>query len=129
MASTRLVEELSVLMQHPETFYHHVMENSGKKSSRFLSSPSHAYSYNLYVIDPRVKDWLWMQSPIPTLLLCMLYLLCVAVGPKLMKNRKPFDLRYLLIIYNFSLVALSVYIVYQVCLVCVYVYMCVCVCV
>ena len=80
-----------------------------------------------------------MQSPIPTILLCMLYLLSVAVGPKLMQERKPFDLKYILIVYNFSLVALSVYIVHQVSVcvracvrayvrvcVCIYVYVCVC---
>jgi len=55
-----------------------------------------------------------MQSPIPTVLLCALYLLCVAVGPRVMKNREPFDLRRLLIFYNFGLVALSGYIVHQV---------------
>lgn len=67
-----------------------------------------------------------MQSPIPTLMLCTLYFLCVAVGPKLMENRKPFDLKYVLIVYNFSLVALSIYIVHQVS--CVYMCVCVCVC-
>ena len=57
----------------------------------------------------------------------MLYFLAVAVGPKLMENRKPFDLKYILIVYNFSLVALSIYIVHQAsCLsVCVYVHICV----
>lgn len=91
MASTRLLDELGVLMQHPATFYSEIIEKS----------------------DPRVKDWLWMQSPIPTVVLCMLYFLAVAVGPKLMENRKPFDLKYILIVYNFSLVALSIYIVHQ----------------
>ena len=56
----------------------------------------------------------------------MLYLLSVAVGPRLMKNREPFDLKYILITYNFSLVALSVYIVHQVCAC---VYLCILVCV
>ncbi|XP_065911473.1 very long chain fatty acid elongase 4-like isoform X2 [Dysidea avara] len=91
MASTRLVDEIGVLMQHPMAFYEEIIHRS----------------------DPRVKDWLWMQSPIPTVLLCALYLLCVAVGPRVMKNREPFDLRRVLIIYNFALVALSGYIVYQ----------------
>ena len=71
-------------------------------------------SHTFNVSDPRVKDWLWMQSPIPTIVLCMLYFLSVVVGPKLMENRKPFDLKYILIAYNFSLVALSIYIIHQV---------------
>jgi len=107
-------------MQHPMAFYEEVIRRSGETfvCARFCLS----YAPSI-LIDPRVKDWLWMQSPIPTVLLCALYLLCVAVGPRVMKNREPFDLRRVLILYNFGLVALSGYIVYQV-----RVIVCLCVC-
>jgi elongation of very long chain fatty acids protein 1 len=36
------------------------------------------------------------------------------LGPRIMANRKPFQLRGFMIVYNFSLVALSLYIVYEV---------------
>ena len=77
--------------------------------------------------DPRVADWFMMQSPIPTIILVILYLVIVYIGPKLMKNREPFDLKPILIVYNSSLVALSAYIVFEVCA-CVCVCVCVCVC-
>lgn len=116
MGSTRLIDELSILMQHPAAFYSEVIKNSGRDSyTNFVVKPRPRTP----VTDSRVKDWLWMQSPIPTLVLCLLYLLCVAVGPKLMENRKAFELKHLLIVYNFSLVVLSVYIVYQVSLACI----------
>ena len=51
--------------------------------------------------DPRVKTWLLMSSPLPTLLLCLSYLLVVKVlGPLYMYNRKPYDLKYPMLAYN-----------------------------
>ena len=51
--------------------------------------------------DPRVKDWLLMSSPLPTLILCLSYLLVVKVlGPLYMKGRKPYDLKYPMLAYN-----------------------------
>ena len=51
-----------------------------------------------------------MSSPWPTLALAFSYLVFVKVGPQLMKDRKPFDLRYLLIVYNLAVMLLNLYI-------------------
>ena len=51
--------------------------------------------------DPRVRDWLLMSSPAPTLLICLAYLLVVRVlGPMFMKNREPYSLKYPMLAYN-----------------------------
>lgn len=51
--------------------------------------------------DPRVNDWAMMSSPFPTLGICLSYVVFSKVlGPKLMENRKPLDLRGVLIMYN-----------------------------
>lgn len=56
-----------------------------------------------------------MQSPIPMSLILLCYLSFVLyLGPRLMANRKPFQLKEAMIVYNFFLVALSIYIVYEV---------------
>ncbi|XP_011867515.1 PREDICTED: elongation of very long chain fatty acids protein AAEL008004 isoform X2 [Vollenhovia emeryi] len=58
--------------------------------------------------DPRVSDWSMMSSPFPTLAICLLYAYFVKVlGPKLMENRKPFDLRKVMIWYNLFQVIFS----------------------
>lgn len=58
--------------------------------------------------DPRVNDWLMMSSPFPTLALCLFYAYFVKVlGPKLMENQKPFDLRRVMIWYNLIQVIFS----------------------
>lgn len=58
--------------------------------------------------DPRIIKYPMMDSPMPTLTLCTAYLLFVKyIGPNMMKNRKPYDLRLLMIIYNFAMVALN----------------------
>lgn len=66
-------------------------------------------------LDPRLKDYPLMQSPVPmtTILLCYLFFV-LYLGPRIMANRKPFQLKEAMIVYNFLLVALSIYIVYEV---------------
>jgi len=59
--------------------------------------------------DPRTAQWPLMQTPWPTVALCIGYFAMCWVGPSLMEKRKPFELRPILIVYNFALVLLSVY--------------------
>uniref|UniRef100_H2V7N2 Elongation of very long chain fatty acids protein 1 n=1 Tax=Takifugu rubripes TaxID=31033 RepID=H2V7N2_TAKRU len=78
---------------------------------------SHAvdiYDYLLAGIDPRLKGYPLMQSPIPmtSILLCYLFFV-LYLGPRIMANRKPFKLQEAMIVYNFALVALSIFIVYE----------------
>ncbi|XP_071792545.1 very long chain fatty acid elongase 4-like isoform X1 [Asterias amurensis] len=69
--------------------------------------------YKLCSADPRVTDWLLMKSPVPISCIIMGYLMMVWLGPRLMAKRKPLQMNYLLVVYNFSLVALSVYMFYE----------------
>lgn len=67
------------------------------------------------ISDPRTKDWLLMSSPIPQTVIILFYIYFVmSLGPRIMENRKPFDLKQVLIIYNFSVVAYSLYMCYEV---------------
>ncbi|GCC27171.1 elongation of very long chain fatty acids protein 4a isoform X1 [Chiloscyllium punctatum] len=68
------------------------------------------YRWSLIIADKRVENWTFMQSPLPTLAVSSLYLLFVWLGPKWMNNREPFQLRSLLIFYNFGMVILNFYI-------------------
>lgn len=73
-------------------------------------------SFVLYFsVDPRVEDWLLMSSPFPQTMIILSYIYFVTtLGPRLMENRKPFDLKQPMIIYNFSIVAFSLYMIYEV---------------
>ncbi len=56
-----------------------------------------------------------MSSPLPTLLVCLTYVYIVKVlGPQLMANRKPFELRRTLIGYNLFQVIFSSWLFYEV---------------
>lgn len=56
-----------------------------------------------------------MQSPVPMTAILSVYLFFILyLGPRFMANRKPFQLKEPMIVYNFLLVALSIYIVYEV---------------
>ncbi|XP_022918606.1 very long chain fatty acid elongase AAEL008004-like [Onthophagus taurus] len=64
--------------------------------------------------DPRVNDWWMMSSPLPTLAICIFYVYFSKVlGPKLMENRKPLNLRNVLIVYNFLQTVFSLWIFYE----------------
>ncbi|XP_011643248.1 elongation of very long chain fatty acids protein AAEL008004-like isoform X2 [Pogonomyrmex barbatus] len=64
--------------------------------------------------DTRTTNWLLMSSPFPTLFICLSYVYVVKVlGPKLMENRKPFQLKNTLIVYNFFQVIFSAWLFYE----------------
>ncbi|KAG8226185.1 hypothetical protein J437_LFUL012360, partial [Ladona fulva] len=64
--------------------------------------------------DPRVNDWTMMASPFPTLFICLFYAYFAKVlGPRLMENRKPFDLRNVLIVYNAIQTVFSLWLFYE----------------
>jgi len=65
--------------------------------------------------DPQTSLWLleqmdWMDDHlwIPSLA-TVLYLLLISLGPRLMKERKPFTLKYPLVLWNFALALFSLY--------------------
>ncbi|XP_024083925.1 elongation of very long chain fatty acids protein 4 isoform X2 [Cimex lectularius] len=60
--------------------------------------------------DRRSKGWLMVDSPLPTFLYTILYLVIVGIGPRLMKNRKPFKLNWCLVPYNLAMSLLNLYI-------------------
>ncbi|XP_040195632.1 elongation of very long chain fatty acids protein 7 isoform X2 [Rana temporaria] len=64
--------------------------------------------------DPRVEDWPLMSSPIlqTTIILAYIYFVS-SLGPRLMENRKPFDLNRIMAVYNFVMVIFSLYMVYE----------------
>lgn len=66
-------------------------------------------------LDPRTKPWLLSGSPGPLFTILGTYLyFCLYAGPKYMKDRKPFELKNTLIIYNIVQVVLSVVLVFEV---------------
>ncbi|XP_046960783.1 elongation of very long chain fatty acids protein 7-like [Vanessa cardui] len=61
-----------------------------------------------------VSQWMLMNTPIPLIIITITYLLFVIkIGPKFMKNRPPFGLSNVLLIYNAVQVAYALYLCYQ----------------
>uniref|UniRef100_U5ETZ3 Elongation of very long chain fatty acids protein n=1 Tax=Corethrella appendiculata TaxID=1370023 RepID=U5ETZ3_9DIPT len=64
--------------------------------------------------DPRVADWPMMSSPLPTLALCSFYAyFSKSLAPKIMENRRPLDLRNILVFYNLFQTIFSAWIFYE----------------
>jgi len=51
--------------------------------------------------DPRTDGWFLMESVWPTVALSSMYYLIVRyIGPRVMKEREPFNLKYVMLVYN-----------------------------
>ncbi|XP_044513659.1 elongation of very long chain fatty acids protein 7 [Gracilinanus agilis] len=82
--------------------------------SDLTSRTVHLYDEWIKDADPRVGDWPLMSSPLPQTLILGVYIYFVtSLGPKLMENRKPFDLKKLMVTYNFLIVLFSLYMFYE----------------
>lgn len=67
------------------------------------------------IADPRAKNYMFMNNPLPTLGMVATYLAWVLIiGPIYMRDRKPMDIKNLIIFYNAFQVALSAYMFYEV---------------
>ena len=64
--------------------------------------------------DPRTADWPFMSTPWSTLGLVTLYVITVILGPRIMKDKEAFNLKWFLVLYNLGLVALSIYMLSEV---------------
>jgi len=67
--------------------------------------------------DPRLKSYPLMDTPWSTLALIALYLYVVKIlGPNLMRERKAFDLKKIMVIYNLTMVVASFWMFLEGCL-------------
>ncbi|XP_065572274.1 very long chain fatty acid elongase 7-like [Artemia franciscana] len=63
--------------------------------------------------DSRVAEWFLVKSPIPVICVMILYIIFVIVAPRVMENRKPFDLKFVLMVYNAFQIYLSAWMAYE----------------
>jgi len=78
-----------------------------------------SYYDGLQHADPRTRDWLLIWSDYSYVLaLTTLYILSVWIGPKIMRNKQPFDLGWFMVTYNMRLFALSLYMFVEIILSC-----------
>lgn len=64
--------------------------------------------------DPRTRSWFLMSSPVPGASILIGYLYFVlSWGPRHMEHRKPYQLKNILVVYNFLQVVLSVWLFYE----------------
>lgn len=64
--------------------------------------------------DKRTDPWLLVYSPVPVFCIFLCYLGVIWLGPRLMRTREAVDLKLVLIVYNFAMVCLSVYMFHEV---------------
>ncbi len=71
-------------------------------------------AYNTWMTsrDPRVRAWPLLESPVPTVVLCLAYIAFVTVGPTVLKGRS-WTLRTPVLVYNVFIVVLNAFIAYE----------------
>ncbi|CAK8689261.1 unnamed protein product [Clavelina lepadiformis] len=80
----------------------------------YFTNLAKAYNQTMEQADPRVLEYPFMDRPGLNLFGTLLYLYVVTyAGPKYMKNREPFNLRKLVVVYNIVMVVMSTYIFYE----------------
>lgn len=69
--------------------------------------------YDQLNYSKRTQDWFLVPSVWPVVTISSLYIILIQLGKMIMKDRKPFELKNVLIVYNFALVIASAYMVYE----------------
>lgn len=72
------------------------------------------YKWADSVSDPRTTKWLFVPSILSPISFVVIYLLLVWSLPKVMKNKEPFQLTNLLVLYNAAMTLLNLYIFVEV---------------
>uniref|UniRef100_A0A3B3YYX4 Elongation of very long chain fatty acids protein 1 n=1 Tax=Poecilia mexicana TaxID=48701 RepID=A0A3B3YYX4_9TELE len=115
-----MLRQLQELGSHALDIYNYLLAGMGRQlilkvQKQFVCFSDTRFLKMLpFVSDPRIKDYPLMESPVSMTAILLVYLFFIMyVGPRIMANRKPFQLKEAMIVYNFLLVALSVYIVYE----------------
>ncbi|GJQ85709.1 hypothetical protein Trydic_g13399 [Trypoxylus dichotomus] len=63
--------------------------------------------------DPRTNDWFLITHPVIFPIIAIYLYVVLKLGPKLMEKREPFQMKNILVLYNFLQVVMSCYIVYE----------------
>lgn len=75
-----------------------------------MESPSDLRSQWSLVQDPRTVGWFMVGEVWPLVNLMVLYVFGVKlVGPRMMKDRRPFDIRHIVLCYNFLMILACVF--------------------
>jgi len=72
------------------------------------------YDYVLNQIqDPKTEEWFLVKNPLPVSIIIILYVVFCAFSKKIVAGLPKYELTYVLKLYNFSMVLLSIYMTYE----------------
>lgn len=68
-----------------------------------------------FILDQRMKSYPLLDSPLPILCILAAYMYFVLyLGPKIMKNREPFNIKNIIVVFNIIQIVTCSFIVFQV---------------
>ncbi|RWS29147.1 elongation of very long chain fatty acids protein-like protein [Leptotrombidium deliense] len=104
---------MALILEESKHYYVNLMDKGDEliKFCKVINGLNNSLISVCRFTDERVQNWPLMQGPLPTVSICLSYVIFVKVlGPQLMKNRDPLNVRWLMIFYNFVMVFVSLYI-------------------
>lgn len=115
MTSSSKMQASTIKKEHLQWLWHVVITTQPMLSALLCLFLWFSRNQPASFTDSRTENWLLMSSPLPQTIIIAAYIYFVtSLGPRIMENRKAFDLKGVLIIYNFGVVALSLYMCYEV---------------
>jgi len=111
MVEPIVTEKAQVLMKNASEIVQNVVENVPIKPYSLTLEESNLWHPFWDLRDTRLDGWFLMSSPWPVLAICILYWFIVRiVGPRFMRDRPPYDVQKIMIVYNFCQTFFSLWI-------------------
>lgn len=120
------IYNISTILEQTEYYNQWIESLSGKYTMLIIIESIHnklsMIVLNFYIIlyllllylDARTKGWWMVNSVYTTLTIVICYFLVVWLTPRYMKNRSPFNLKLVLIIYNIIMIFVNLFIIIEV---------------
>lgn len=108
--SRRLDPKWNIIIQH-----NHILVTRSNNKMVFEGLIK-SYDDLLTSGDERSNQLPFIRTPIYAISAVVMYIVMVIVGPRLMEKREAFQIRRLLIVYNFLSTLLSLYMAWEVCI-------------
>lgn len=115
MANVTQVHANSFINKTLHTFFDLIIQELkfGKLLNKYVIFNIQQKCLYLFIfIDEVVDSWMFMRTPWPMFIILTAYLLFVLkLGPQMMKNREPFEIKHIVMIYNLTQTAYNMYII------------------
>ena len=97
-----------------QSYYNQQINDISRRTNLTCFFVDNRFYFYFIILDPNVKGWPLMSSPLPTIYLSIAYLIIIKLLGILMRRVKELNIKYLIILYNFLSILLNIYISFKI---------------